>query len=170
MAKTNNAKKKNNLGKINSNGNTKTQNEMFISNTSSLEQKYNEKTPLETYAIQSLIENISNLSSKIEKLESDNKNINNNLRKIRTKENRLLNRFGWTLIMANILLGVLAFITVASYFQFIYPVLQKNINSEGVFEFIQWSVFGIITFLSSIWLSVMKFAKYVKERDQTSED
>lgn len=94
------------------------------------------------------------------------KSINSNISSIRKKENRLLNRFGWTLIMANILLGILAGIIVLGYFQFFYPTLQKNINSEGTMELLKWMMFGILGFLATIWVSVMKFAKYIRKRDQ----
>ena len=72
------------------------------------------------------------LYKKVIELESENKqlaiqvkNICSNVSSIRKKENRLLNRFGWTLIMANILLGVLSGVVVLGYFQFLYPTLQK---------------------------------------------
>lgn len=166
-----NGKIKNKQGKNHYNGSTKTQNNFFKSDSSSISDLYGkDKSSLEVYALQSLVENVTNLSGKIEKLETDNKNINDSLRKIRIKENRLLNRFGWTLIMANLLLGVLAGITVLGYFQFVYPVLQKNINSEGVFELLKWIMFGILGFLTTIWVSVMKFADYIRKRDQTTRE
>lgn len=165
MANNNNGK--NNWGKTHNNGNTKTQNNLFKSTSSITRTEYNNQTnPMEMYAFQNIVDNISNLSNKIEKLESENKKINNELSNIKTKENRLLNRFSWTLIMANTLLGVLAFVTLLGYFQFVYPTLQININNDGVFEFLKWIVFGIIGLLAGIWWSVMKFAKYVKDRDQ----
>ena len=68
--------------------------------------------------------------------------------------------------MANILLGILAGIIVLGYFQFFYPMLQKNINSEGTMELLKWIMFGILGFLAAIWMSVMKFANYIRKRDQ----
>ena len=72
--------------------------------------------------------------------------------------------------MANVFLGVLCGIVILGYFQFVYPVLQKNINSEGVFELIKYISFAIIGGLATIWFSVLKFAKYIKDRDQKSVD
>ncbi len=117
------------------------------------------------------------LYKKVIELESENKqlaiyvkNIRSNVSSIRKKENRLLNRFGWTLIMANILLGVLSGVVVLGYFQFFYPTLQKNINSDGTLELIKWGMFGILGVLVAIWLSVMKFANYIRKRDQVDKD
>lgn len=117
------------------------------------------------------------LYKKVIELESENKqlaiyvkNIKSNVSSIRKKENRLLNRFGWTLIMANILLGVLSGVVVLGYFQFFYPTLQKNINSDGTLELIKWGMFGILGVLVAIWLSVMKFANYIRKRDQVDKD
>lgn len=117
------------------------------------------------------------LYKKVIELESENKqlaiyvkSIKSNVSSIRKKENRLLNRFGWTLIMANILLGVLSGVVVLGYFQFFYPTLQKNINSDGTLELIKWGMFGILGVLVAIWLSVMKFANYIRKRDQVDKD
>ena len=117
------------------------------------------------------------LYKKVIELESENKqlaiqvkNICSNVSSIRKKENRLLNRFGWTLIMANILLGVLSGVVVLGYFQFFYPTLQKNINSDGTLELIKWGMFGILGILAAIWFSVMKFANYIRKRDQVDKD
>lgn len=117
-----------------------------------------------------LYKKIIELESQNQKLESQIKNINSNVSSIRKKENRLLNRFGWTLIMANILLGVLAGVVVLGYFQFFYPTLQKNINSEGVLELLKWIMFGILGILATIWFSVMKFANYIRKRDQVDKE
>lgn len=113
---------------------------------------------------------IIELETQNQQLTTQVKNLNSNVSSIRKKENRLLNRFGWTLIMANILLGVLAVMVVLGYFQFFYPTLQKNINSDGVLELIKWGMFGILGALVTIWLSVMKFANYIKNRDQTDKE
>lgn len=117
-----------------------------------------------------LYKKIIELETQNQQLTTQVKGINSNILSIRKKENRLLNRFGWTLIMANILLGILAAIVVLGYFQFFYPTLQKNINSDGVLELIKWIMFGILGALTTIWLSVMKFANYIKKRDQADKE
>ena len=113
-----------------------------------------------------IYEKIIELKTVTNQLTTQMKSINSNISSIRKKENRLLNRFGWTLIMANILLGILAAIIVLGYFQFFYPTLQKNINSEGTMELLKWIMFGILGVLVTIWISVMKFANYIRKRDQ----
>ena len=117
-----------------------------------------------------LYKKIIELETQNQQLTTQVKNLNSNVSSIRKKENRLLNRFGWTLIMANILLGVLAAMVVLGYFQFFYPTLQKNINSEGVLELIKWGMFGILGLLVTIWVSVLKFANYIKNRDQSDKE
>ena len=113
-----------------------------------------------------LVSKIVELENKYNDLATQTKRINSNIDSIRCKENRLLNRFGWTLIMANVLLGILCGITVLGYFQFIYPELKKYIENEGTFEFISYIIFAIIGLLFTTWVSVLKFADYIKKRDQ----
>lgn len=68
---------------------------------------------------------IIELETQNQQLTTQVKNLNSNVSSIRKKENRLLNRFGWTLIMANILLGVLAVMVVLGYFQFFIQHYRK---------------------------------------------
>ena len=127
--------------------------------------KANQTNP-QDFQYYEIYEKIIELKTVTNQLTTQIKSINSNISSIRKKENRLLNRFGWTLIMANILLGILAAIIVLGYFQFFYPTLQKNINSEGTMELLKWIMFGILGALVTIWISVMKFANYIRKRDQ----
>ena len=113
---------------------------------------------------------IIELETKYNELNEQSKKVSSNISAIRKKENRLLNRFGWTLIMANVLLAVLACLIVLGYAQFIYPTIQKNIDSEGTLELIKWVSFTILGGIVTIWVSVMKFANYVRKRDQYNDN
>ena len=113
---------------------------------------------------------IFNLTQRVENLEKENKQIVNQLQKIKNRENRLLNRFGWTLIMSNILLGVFTIIMILVYFQFMYPFLQKIIKNSSIEQLIFEVSVAIIIFLAGVWSSLVRFSNYIRKRDQDTKE
>lgn len=135
----------------------------------------NEGVTLTTNNMQELlsygnVKKIVELETKVDSLEKSIKDINSRIFSIRKKENRLLNRFGWTLIMANILIGILAGIIVFVFIDFVYPYLDNLLkNHQGQFWTITTISAGILIAICKLWWEVQKFAIYVKNRDQKEE-
>ena len=138
-----------------------------------LENSASATLPIENQPQSIIYENIARvveIDRKINSIEKDIVNIKYEVSSLKEKENRLLNRFGWILIMANILIGVLVALIIFIFVDFVYPFLEETLqNHQGQFWFITTFAALILGAICSLWWKVEKFAIYIKNRDKSNQ-
>lgn len=112
------------------------------------------------------LKTIGRLTYDMELLQKENTLINNRISEMQKKENRMLNRFGWTLLIGNFgLVLLIIFITVIfinNLYPFIKEVFKEDSGSLMVFNAIAGAIFLAIL---GFWWKLEKLLNYVRERD-----
>ena len=114
-----------------------------------------------------LFSDVHDIQQKIEQMEEEHKLFKEDVSKIKQSENRLLNRFGWTLILANIFIGVLTCLIIFFSLKYVFPKFDEWLkNDNWIIYVIEVALTAILGFIVKLYWEVSQFAKYVKKRDQ----
>ena len=115
----------------------------------------------------SIYKAIVNISSKLEELAKENEFLKKEIKENREKENKLINRFSWLLIILDIsatLLMIMAVILfINSFYPFIKGLMADDVGATIVIGFIGTAISGSIL---AVWGVFNKYFKLVLEREK----
>lgn len=131
----------------------------FGSKANEIDMSLSEKTEL--------YQSINRINSRLDELESENKRLQKDLNDTRTRENKLLNRFSWLILILNWGSVILLIITIILFINSLYPFLKSLIeNDVGVRVAITIIGGAIGTGIIGIWGTFNKYVKEVIEREK----
>lgn len=118
--------------------------------------------------LENIYSNISNLMAKFDKMEKINTDLQNQIQESKTRENKLLNRFSWLILIINYSLVIIMLIAVVLFINSIYPFIKDLMENDTGVKVIVGLVGGAIgTGIIGIWLTFNKYVNKVIEREKS---
>ncbi len=113
-----------------------------------------------------IITSLFSLTNKINDLENENRKLQKDLEETRFRENKLLNRFSWLILIINISSVLLAIILLILFINCIYPFISRLINDDiGIRVIISTLGGAILLAILGVWWELTKYIKWIKERE-----
>lgn len=110
---------------------------------------------------------ITILSNRLDSLENENKILHNELDNTRTRENKLLNRFSWLILIINYSMVIFIIMSLLLFFDSFYPFIKKMINdSDGAKIIIGTIGTAISGGIIGLWCTFNKYVNKVIEREK----
>ena len=106
--------------------------------------------------------------AKFDKMEKINTDLQNQIQESKTRENKLLNRFSWLILIINYSLVIIMLIAVVLFINSIYPFIKDLMENDTGVKVIVGLVGGAIgTGIIGIWLTFNKYVNKVIEREKS---
>ncbi len=114
-----------------------------------------------------LLTTTNKMSNRLDDLEKENKLLHEELNDTRTRENKLLNRFSWLLLIINIGSVVLIIMAIILFIDSFYPFIKKLIdNSLGATIVVGAIGTAISGGIIGLWWTFNKYVNKVIEREK----
>ena len=114
-----------------------------------------------------LLKTTNSMANRLDELEKENKSLQEDLNDTRTRENKLLNRFSWLLLIINggsvvmIIMSIILFID--SFYPFIKNLIENSVGATIVVGAIGTTISGGII---AVWMQFNKYVNKVIEREK----
>ena len=129
--------------------------------------RYDSEFDNSSQGINGVYKAITTINNRLDKLEEENKELHKELNDTRTRENKLLNRFSWLILILDIGSAILIIMSIILFFDSIYPFIKKlmdtSIGATFVFGAIGTAISGGII---ALWCTFNKYVKEVIEREK----
>ena len=148
-------------------------NTIDISNSSTLTSSFNveddESTSIgkDSVILMELLKTTNTMANRLDDLEKENKILHEELNDTRTRENKLLNRFSWLILIINagsvvlIIMSVILFID--SFYPFVKKLMDNSIGATIVIGAIGTAISGSII---AVWCKFNQYVKMIIEREK----
>lgn len=114
-----------------------------------------------------LLKTTNKMSNRLDELEKENKLLHEDLNDTRTRENKLLNRFSWLLLIINFGSVVLIIMSIILFIDSFYPFIKKLIdNSLGATIVVSAIGTAISGGIIGLWWTFNKYVNKVIEREK----
>lgn len=114
-----------------------------------------------------LLKTTNKMSNRLDELEKENKLLHEDLNDTRTRENKLLNRFSWLLLIINFGSVVLIIMSIILFIDSFYPFIKKLIdNSLGATIVVGAIGTAISGGIIALWWTFNKYVNKVIEREK----
>lgn len=139
----------------------------YTQNASRINNQNNGKETLTSREKTEIYQSINRINGRLDELENENKRLQKDLNETRTRENKLLNRFSWLILILNWGSVILIIIFIILFINSIYPFIKNLIDSDVGIR-VSISIIGgaIATGIIGIWLSFNKYVDKVIEREK----
>lgn len=158
--KANNRYKSHTIKPLNSFPNSETFSNSYSNSSNFKEDNKNETTLL-------IYETVLKMNNRLDSLEARNKNLYRELNETKTRENKVLNRFSYLILIIDIIMTVVFAISVIVFFDSLYPFLKKIMEDSFGIKCIVTAVGGILaTGISGLWWTFNKYVSQVINREK----
>ena len=114
-----------------------------------------------------LLTTTNKMSNRLDALEKENKLLHEELNDTRTRENKLLNRFSWLLLIINIGSVVLIIMAIILFIDSFYPFIKKMINNSLGATIVVGAIGTAISGgIIGLWWTFNKYVNKVIEREK----
>ena len=114
-----------------------------------------------------LLTTTNKMSNRLDALEKENKLLHEELNDTRTRENKLLNRFSWLLLIINIGSVVLIIMAIILFIDSFYPFIKKMINNSLSATIVVGAIGTAISGgIIGLWWTFNKYVNKVIEREK----
>lgn len=117
--------------------------------------------------LENIYANLSSLTARFDKLEQNNEAFKKEIEESKHRENKLLNRFSWLILILNIGSVVLIIMAVILFIDAFYPFIKKLMeDSQGATIVIGCIGTAISGGIIAIWWKFNEYVKKVIERER----
>lgn len=121
----------------------------------------------DSFIIMELLKTTTQMNERLDKLEQENKLLQEDLKETRERENKLLNRFSWLILIMNWASVIILTIVIILFINSLYPFLKGLMENDIGIKAIIITIGGAIgTGIIGIWLKFNKYVKEVIEREK----
>ena len=114
-----------------------------------------------------IYKSIIKINNRLDDLETENKKLTKDLKETRERENKLLNRFSWLILILNYSSAIVMFIVVFTFINSVYPFIKNLMENDiGVRVVISTVGTAIGGGIIAIWVSFNKYVKRIIEREK----